>query len=178
MVRFKSRYLLFKLHYPQQNDVDAVLPERQKSIYPSRYNFKKQKALSDGNILPGGTEGNLQPDMRTVLEKRPSPDVITQRALNAAIRDIVNRSFGDLGAGLVRASISLKYFSPATSTGIIRVSRDHFQMVWAALTLLNEIAGVDVIVSVDHVSGTMRKCERFAMTKDASLIRQVDAPAT
>ncbi|KAK9333240.1 ribonuclease P/MRP protein subunit [Lipomyces starkeyi] len=174
MVRFKSRYILFTVHYPVLNDIDDISPSNYSaSNVPPLFQTKRATPLSDRNILPGGKEGNLGKDMRTLLQRRPAPDAVTLNAVNAAFRDAVNRNFGDLGAGLVRASVSLKYFSQATSTGIIRVSRDHYRIVWAALTFLNEIAGVKVMITVDHISGTMRKCEKVAISKNIKVVREL-----
>ncbi|KAK9367414.1 ribonuclease P/MRP protein subunit [Lipomyces kononenkoae] len=174
MVRFKSRYILFTVHYPVLTDIDKICPsDDNASDYATRFQVRKAPSLSDRNILPGGKEGNLGKEMRMLLQRRPAPDGVTLNAVNTAFRDALNRNFGDLGAGLVRASVSLKYFSPATSTGIIRVSRDHYRMVWAALTFLNEIGGVKVMVTVDHVSGTMRKCEKVAISKNIKVVREL-----
>lgn len=48
---------------------------------------------------------------------------------------------------------AVKYFSPATSTVIIRVSREHYRTLWAALTLLRKVGGHECIARVVHVSG-------------------------
>lgn len=47
----------------------------------------------------------------------------------------------------------VKYLSPHTNLVIIRVSREHFRTLWAALTLLRKLAGEEVIARVLHVSG-------------------------
>ncbi|KAK9478501.1 ribonuclease P/MRP protein subunit [Lipomyces japonicus] len=169
MVRFKSRYILFKVQYPHLNDSDTVKAALDKKTTPI--------SLSDLNFYPGGSLANLKRKQAneseiTMIMNRPGPVEVTSNSVNAAMRDSINRNFGDLGAGLVRASVSLKYFSQATSTGIVRVSRDHYRIVWAALTLLNEIGNNKVVVSVIHVSGTIKKCENalIANTKQKILI--------
>lgn len=48
---------------------------------------------------------------------------------------------------------TVKYLSPSTSTLIIRVSREHYRTLWAALTLLRRMGGQEVICRVIHVSG-------------------------
>jgi ribonuclease P/MRP protein subunit POP5 len=68
------------------------------------------------------------------------------------------------------ANQSVKYFSPATSAGIVRVSRQHFRIVWAALTYINNVAGHNVIIRVVRVSGTIRKCQQAAISMDKSSI--------
>ncbi|KAK9447496.1 ribonuclease P/MRP protein subunit [Limtongia smithiae] len=189
MVRHKSRYLMFRLHYPILPASENVLPTRERGMtVAQRVKIGAQMGKrvssagtagvgggtvyhSDGNFLPGGREANLDEPSRIMLFHRPSPAAVTLIAVQAAVRDCVNRSFGDLGAGLVRATLAMKYFSPATSTGIIRVARDHFRIVWAALTLLTEIEGVRVVATVEHVSGTMRKCEKVVIQKNREITR-------
>ncbi|KAK7204330.1 ribonuclease P/MRP protein subunit [Myxozyma melibiosi] len=135
---------------------------------------KAWQTTSDGQFLPGGPLANLPPAARKVVMRTPGPAAITSAAVNHAVRDAVNRMFGDLGAGLVKASLSLKYFSEATATGILRVSREHFTLAWAALTLLTEIAGTPVLVTVQHVSGTMKKCERAGIALDREMARVLE----
>ncbi|KAI8848877.1 hypothetical protein BC829DRAFT_393242 [Chytridium lagenaria] len=63
-----------------------------------------------------------------------------------AIRDSVELNFGDIGLGSIAGSFVVKYFSPYTGVGIVRVARDHVKMVWAAMTFKCRI-------SVVHVGG-------------------------
>jgi ribonuclease P/MRP protein subunit POP5 len=67
----------------------------------------------------------------------------------------------------------VKYFSPTTSTGIVRVGREQYRLVWAALTFLKEIKGQPCIISVVHVSGTIKKAEIEAMKRANRAIQQV-----
>ena len=48
---------------------------------------------------------------------------------------------------------AVKYFSPQTSVGIIRVSREHHKVAWAALTMLTSIDGVRYLPNLVHLSG-------------------------
>jgi hypothetical protein len=60
---------------------------------------------------------------------------------------------------------AVKYFSHVTSTGIVRVARENYRMVWAALTYLREIQGRPVVVRVVRVSGTIKKAEMEAVRR-------------
>ncbi|KAI5848278.1 RNase P and RNase MRP subunit [Tricharina praecox] len=91
----------------------------------------------------------------------PTPSV-SPSELAALIRDSLLREFGDHGAGIA-GNLSVKYFSPVTSTGIVRVSREHVRLVWAALTYLPEVRGKRVVVRVVHCAGTIKKAERRAV---------------
>jgi ribonuclease P/MRP protein subunit POP5 len=71
------------------------------------------------------------------------------------------------------------YLSTATSTAIIRVSRDHYRLVWAALafaTRLPKPVDIPCVIQVVRVSGTIRKAEEEAIrrAKD-SLVRAKEA---
>lgn len=65
--------------------------------------------------------------------------------------------------GAVSSTLAVKYFSPLTSKGIVRVGREHFRLVWAALTYINKIDKTGVIIRVIRVSGTIKKCELAAI---------------
>lgn len=73
----------------------------------------------------------------------------------------------------------IKYFSPATSTFILRVSRKDYRIAWAALTFMHGVAvdgGRDGAVSrecvfrVVRVSGTMKKAEEEAIRRAREMI--------
>jgi ribonuclease P/MRP protein subunit POP5 len=101
---------------------------------------------------------------------------INSHHLNTEFRYAVSTLFGDQGLGLVQASIngnvcafeslfcswdrtnqsghiSVKYYSCATNLGILRVNREHFRSVWAALTLMTKIKESPCSIAVVHVSG-------------------------
>lgn len=65
--------------------------------------------------------------------------------------------------------------SNATSTFILRVSRAHFKIVWAALTIMNVVPvkdGKRCIFRVIRVSGTIRKAEEEAIRRAQEMIRK------
>lgn len=74
-------------------------------------------------------------------------------------------------------SYAVKYFSPATSTGIVRVGREHYRLVWAALTYIKDIRGRPCVIRVVHVSGTIKKAEIQAIKRAKSDILAVSAQA-
>ena len=70
---------------------------------------------------------------------------------------------------------AVKYFSPATSTAIIRVSRDHYRLVWAALTFTTRLLKpIDqaCVMQVVRVSGTIKKAEEEAVRRARLSIRR------
>lgn len=75
---------------------------------------------------------------------------------------------------------AVKYFSPATSTAIIRVSRDHYRLVWGALsfaTRLPKPLDQPCVFQVVRVSGTIRKAEEEAIRRARISIRQAQKAA-
>lgn len=69
----------------------------------------------------------------------------------------------------------VKYLSPATSTFIIRVSRDHYRIAWAALSFMDKVPlpnknGKNCIFRVVRVSGTIRKAEEEAIRRAREII--------
>ncbi len=63
---------------------------------------------------------------------------------------------------------AVKYLSNATSTVILRVAREHFRLVWAALTFMDRVPvknGKPCIFRVVRVSGTIRKVEEEAIRR-------------
>ncbi len=76
---------------------------------------------------------------------------------------------------------SVKYLSPATSTAIVRVSRDHHRLVWAALTFTTHLPKpVDepCVIQVVRVSGTIRKSEEAAVRLARTAIKRAQSQAS
>ena len=56
----------------------------------------------------------------------------------------------------------MKYFNAPTNIAIIRVAREHFRLLWSAVTLVVEIGGHYGAMRVIHVGGSMRSCQKSA----------------
>lgn len=166
MVRVKNRYLLVDILYPVSSDEQTT-----------RKNVK-----------------GLLPDV--VHYHRPTTDTLNPQALLKGIRAEVTALFGDYGSGAIAESLSgmyglsitcrmsliatVKYLSPATSTLILRVARAHYQMVWAALSMMTRVPvkeGKNCIFRVVRVSGTIRKAEEEAIRRAKDLILRVKRDA-
>ncbi|KAF2152457.1 hypothetical protein K461DRAFT_278685 [Myriangium duriaei CBS 260.36] len=105
----------------------------------------------------------------------PSSDTLTASILARTIRDSVAEQFGDYGAGLTSASLQVKYFSNPTSTAILRVSRAHHRLVWAACTTLTHLpdrakSRRECVIRVLRVSGTIKKAELEAVKRAKQVI--------
>ncbi|KWU45225.1 hypothetical protein RHOSPDRAFT_16712 [Rhodotorula sp. JG-1b] len=153
MVRFKHRYLLVHLVFPDQLD----LPSSSCS-----FSSTSQPALADS-------------DTKSPPPPPPPQASLTESGLIGLLRDSLSVNFGDIGAGEVGGTFSIKYLSPTTSTVIIRVAREHYRTLWAALTLLRKVGGHECIARVIHVSGTIRKTQHSAIAHDRTQILLLSA---
>jgi len=104
----------------------------------------------------------------------PTPDALKQGIIIRMIRDGVEDLFGDYGSGMVSSGLKVNYYSPSTSTAIIRCPRDHYEMVWAALTYMTHLPkpiDIPVVVRVVRVSGTIRKAEEEVIRRSQQILR-------
>ena len=98
---------------------------------------------------------------------------VNTKLLTDALRQQISYNFGDCGSGLVASSLSIRYFSPATSSGIVRIARDCYRIVWAALTFIRDLAGRECVITVRRVSGTIKKAEEEILRRDRSALKAV-----
>ena len=100
----------------------------------------------------------------------PTNDALTPRNLSNLIRENIADLFGDYGSGLTAASLQVKYLSTPTSTAIVRVTRAHYRLAWAACTAITHVPDGgrtkrECVVKVVRVSGTIRKAELEAVRR-------------
>ncbi|KAL2160431.1 hypothetical protein VTH06DRAFT_1604 [Thermothelomyces fergusii] len=122
--------------------------------------------------VPAGQAKGPVPDL--LLYNQPTTDELRPQLLLKAIRHEVAALFGDCGSGAVERSLQVKYLSPATSTFILRVSRAHYRLVWAALAFMGRVPvrdGRPCVFRVVRVSGTMRKAEEEAVRRARRLVQ-------
>ncbi|KAJ9623188.1 RNA-binding protein pop5 [Taxawa tesnikishii (nom. ined.)] len=132
----------------------------------------KHRYLLINILYPGEADKSgirAKDDVPAVVQfHAPTSDALTAGKLAGAIKDGVSDLFGDYGAGMVAGSLQIKYLSPATSTAIVRVSRAHYRLVWAALTYLGRLphpVNRECVIQVVRVSGTIRKSEEEAIRR-------------
>jgi ribonuclease P/MRP protein subunit POP5 len=167
MVRVKFRYLVCQILYPSPT---ATTPSTSSSTSSS----------------------SLPPTLQIYA---PTPDAFHSGALIRHVRDAVADLYGDYGSGMVSSSLKgtpslsrppfapqtnilsllVPYFSPSTSTFILRCPRDHYALVWAALTLTTSLPRVEarVVIRVVRVSGTIRKAEEDVLRRARALVKRV-----
>ncbi|PVZ98666.1 hypothetical protein BB558_005322 [Smittium angustum] len=129
MVRFKNRYISFKIDIENEYEIQSGSKESKKSVV--------NLSISD---------------------------------IDSTIRTFVNSNYGDAGMSLLIGNMTVKYFSPVTKLGILRVARDHYRMLWSSLTMISQIKSKRCRFSVLHISGTINKCQKAAISFDRELI--------
>ncbi|EMR09328.1 hypothetical protein PNEG_02283 [Pneumocystis murina B123] len=140
MVRFKSRYIVFQIF--QENQLISTL---------FNTNWTEHKPFIPIKLS----------DKLTTL---------TSHNLLNLIKEHVYLNFGDWGQGLIAASLNIKYYSPATHTGIIRVSRQHYRLVWAVLTFIKTIQDQPILIRVLRINGTIKKAKMFLIQRNQDLL--------
>lgn len=125
---------------------------------------------------PTGKSKTQLPDL--VQIHSPTPDALHPGILLRMIREEVADLYGDYGMGMVSAGLKVNYYSPSTSTAIVRCPRDHYEMVWAALTYVKRLPkpiDIPVVVRVARVSGTIRKAEEEVIRRSQHIIKRAKA---
>ncbi|KAH9882060.1 hypothetical protein J1614_001232 [Plenodomus biglobosus] len=150
MVRVKFRYLVVNFLYPEPITTTTPKP----------------------NTPPAPL-----PDLIQIHS--PTPDALHQGLIMRMVRDGVEHLYGDYGAGMISAGLKVNYFSPSTSTAILRCPRDHYTMVWAALTFTTHLPTkpleTPVVVRVLRVSGTIKKAEQEVIRRSKLFVQRVRA---
>eukprot|EP00037_Helgoeca_nana_P012191 m.110369 g.110369 ORF g.110369 m.110369 type:complete len:149 (+) comp21302_c0_seq30:161-607(+) len=94
-----------------------------------------------------------------------------------AVKEGVQLAHGDFGTSCVSSSIQIKYFNPYTRIMLIRVSRDHYEMVWSALTFLTQFNQRECIFRVIHLAGTIRSCQKHLLRFQQKALKTMVAEA-
>ncbi|KAF1919794.1 Rpp14/Pop5 family-domain-containing protein [Ampelomyces quisqualis] len=138
----------------------------------------KHRYLVVNFLYPAPVAKSKTPLPDLVQIHSPTPDSFHAGVLARLVRDHVEELFGDYGMGMVSTGLKVNYWSPSTSTAIIRCPRDHFEMVWAALTYITRLpkpSDVPVVVRVIRVSGTIRKAEEDVLRRSHVIIKRAKA---
>ncbi|KAL8296998.1 hypothetical protein RB601_003477 [Gaeumannomyces tritici] len=137
----------------------------------------KERYLLVNILYPDALKDSKPGEPDLAVLHRPTTNDLTPQAILRAVRAQVNSIFGDYGSGLIERGLQLKYLSNATSTFILRVHREHYRLVWAALTFMDRVPiknGLPCTFRVIHVGGTMRKVEIAAIRRHKALVLAVE----
>lgn len=176
MVRLKHRYLLVNILYPDSaQQTSGVRPEA-KDV-PDLIDFNQP---SSDKLTPQLLARIVRDGVAELFGDYGSGMIAgslvgMSSASSALLRYCLGggeNCFADQRCG---GWFTVKYLSPATSTAIIRVSRDHYRLVWAALSFVTKLprpVDQSCVFKVVRVSGTIRKAEEEAIRRaKASILR-------
>ncbi|KAL2226857.1 probable ribonuclease P/MRP protein subunit POP5 [Sesamum indicum] len=100
------------------------------------------------------------------------PIIITQFNLSKAIKDSILTNFGECGLASSTNSFQVKYVNPITKVCIFRTSREEYQKVWAAITMVRSIGNCPVVFNLLDLSGSIKACKQAALKCDESKFEQ------
>ncbi|KAL0400502.1 UNVERIFIED_CONTAM: putative ribonuclease P/MRP protein subunit POP5 [Sesamum latifolium] len=100
------------------------------------------------------------------------PIIITQFNLSKAIKDSIFTNFGECGLASSTNSFQVKYVNPITKICIFRTSREEYQKVWAAITMVRSIGNCPVVFNLLDLSGSIKACKKAALKCDESKFEQ------
>ncbi|GER46765.1 ribonuclease P/MRP protein subunit POP5 [Striga asiatica] len=119
------------------------------------------------------------------------PIIITQFNLSKAVKDSILTNFGECGLASCMSSfqgimnlygssslssgnpfLAVKYVNPITKVCIFRTSREDYQKVWAAITMVKSIGTCPVVFNLLDLSGSIRACRNAALKCDESKFEQ------
>jgi ribonuclease P/MRP protein subunit POP5 len=151
MVRFKNRYLLVEVvgaapGAGRQTTATTLLRAVRDAV---QANFGDHGAAATQQSL----QGNHMPQ---------APERVCVR-VRARVSDMHAHTQSD--EPHAHALATVKYYAPGTGVSIVRVSRDHYQLVWAALTLMTELDGTLCMLRLRHVGGTVGHTHRHTHTR-------------
>ncbi|KAF9667231.1 hypothetical protein SADUNF_Sadunf15G0001000 [Salix dunnii] len=94
------------------------------------------------------------------------PIIITQYNVSKAIKDSILVNFGECGLASSLGSFQVKYVNPITKLCIIRASREEYQKVWSAITMVRCIGNCPVLFNLLVLSGSIKACKVAALKCD------------
>ncbi|KAJ6874457.1 hypothetical protein NC652_034213 [Populus alba x Populus x berolinensis] len=100
------------------------------------------------------------------------PIIITQYNVSKAIKDSVLVNFGECGLASSLGSLQVKYVNPITKLCIIRTSREEYQKVWSAITMVRRIGNCPVLFNLLDLSGSIKACKVAALKCDEMKFEQ------
>ncbi|KAL0914114.1 hypothetical protein M5K25_017620 [Dendrobium thyrsiflorum] len=100
------------------------------------------------------------------------PIIITEYNLLKAIKDNILLNFGECGLALSLGSLQVKYANPSTKLCIIRTSRDDYQKIWSAMTMVKSIGKCPVTFNLLALSGTIKACKSAALKCEEAKFEQ------
>ena len=98
-------------------------------------------------------------------------ELINDKYLQTLLKHQVQDHFGDLGYAQVSSNFVIKFWNPQTKLFILRVSRDHEQLVTNSMIMATNINNMPARIRILHVSGTLQKLEENMKAKSESFLQ-------
>ncbi|KAM7466147.1 hypothetical protein LguiB_013709 [Lonicera macranthoides] len=94
------------------------------------------------------------------------PIIVTQFNVSKAVKESILVNFGECGLASSIGSFQVKYVNPITKLCIIRTSREEYQKVWSAITMVRSIGNCPVMFNLLDLSGSVKACRNAALKCD------------
>eukprot|EP01125_Pyxidicula_operculata_P011338 TRINITY_DN371_c0_g2_i2.p1 TRINITY_DN371_c0_g2~~TRINITY_DN371_c0_g2_i2.p1 ORF type:complete len:165 (+),score=32.26 TRINITY_DN371_c0_g2_i2:713-1207(+) len=117
-----------------------------------------------------------------IIVKNDKP--IDKEHLSNAIKESILNNFGDYGRAIVSKAFLIKDYNVSTGIFVVRCGRDSsssssssssslapYSIVWSSLTLITKIREAPVLIRVLHVGGTIRSCQKVAVSYNKAMMR-------
>ncbi|KAF4381661.1 hypothetical protein CsatB_020304 [Cannabis sativa] len=114
-------------------------------------------------------EVNLNPNRDLGTD---DPIIITAYNVTKAIKDNILINFGECGLASSLGSLQVKYVNHITKICIIRASREEYQKVWSAITMVRSIGNVPVVINLLDLTGSIKACKNAALKCEESKFEQ------
>ncbi|XP_022761882.1 probable ribonuclease P/MRP protein subunit POP5 [Durio zibethinus] len=92
--------------------------------------------------------------------------VITQFNISKSIKDSILVNFGECGLASSLGSFQVKYVNPITKLCVIRASREEYQKIWSAISMVRSIGNCPVLFNLLDLSGSIKACKNAALKCD------------
>ena len=127
-----------------------------------------QDSLS-GHSRPG-EESSVEPFRLDHQARINTGGKLNSSGILRCVRRSLERYFGDAGSGWCGGSLACRYYSDKTGLAIMRCARESMRIVWAAMTLMEEMDGIICRINVLHCGGTIKKTQLRAIELDRQFI--------
>lgn len=97
------------------------------------------------------------------LKMKEDPVRLTSFNIYKAIKDSFLVNFGECGLASTIGSFQVKYVNHITKLCIVRSSREEYQKLWSAITMVRSVGNCPVVFNFLDSSGNIRACKAAAL---------------
>ena len=107
---------------------------------------------------------------RVEFSDKKVDESLSPRDIFFALKASISYNYGDFGQGLLGNGLQVKYYNGITGQLIVRCARENHRLVWFALSSVTRLRSRLATISVLHVGGSLRTCQRAAIKYNKALI--------